>query len=93
MPLFFERFLERRKYNDFRHFILAYELQKRYFVRNDQGEIQKIRNLASSIRQGRGVQTPAGCHPQPGLRLPDPAPDRLPGQAAKGSRSARTSTP
>lgn len=50
MPLFFERFLSDPQYNDFQHFILAYELQKRYFVRNDQGAITDIRNLASNIR-------------------------------------------
>ncbi len=51
MSLFFERFLSDPQYNDFQHFVLAYELQKRYFVRNDQGAIQTIRNLASNIRQ------------------------------------------
>jgi hypothetical protein len=49
MPLFFEAYLSEADFNDSRHFILAYELQKRFFVRNDWGEIQKIRNLASRI--------------------------------------------
>ncbi|MFQ5467326.1 MAG: PEP/pyruvate-binding domain-containing protein, partial [Kiloniellaceae bacterium] len=49
MPLFFERYLNEKDFNDSRHFILAYELQKRFFVRNDWGKIQKIRNLASQI--------------------------------------------
>ena len=50
MPRFFERFLAAPNFNDFRDYLLAYELQKRYFVRNDQGAIQKIRSLASSIQ-------------------------------------------
>jgi len=50
MLLFFERFLSDKRFNDFRHYILAYELQKRYFVRNDQGAIQKVRSLASAIQ-------------------------------------------
>ncbi len=50
MPRFFERFLSAPNFNDFRDYLLAYELQKRYFVRNDQGAIQKIRSLASSIQ-------------------------------------------
>ena len=49
MPLFFEAYLSEEDFNDSRHFILVYELQKRFFVRNDWGEIQKIRNLASRI--------------------------------------------
>jgi hypothetical protein len=49
MPLLFERYLIEEDFNDSRHFILAYELQKRFFVRNEWGEIQKIRNLASRI--------------------------------------------
>ena len=49
MPLFFETYLTQEDFKDSRHFILAYELQKRFFVRNDWGEIQKIRNLASRI--------------------------------------------
>jgi hypothetical protein len=49
MPLLFERYLSEKDFNDSRHFILAYELQKRFFVRDDWGQIQKIRNLASQI--------------------------------------------
>jgi hypothetical protein len=45
MSLFFERYLTSPGYNDSRHFLLAFELQKRYFVRNDAGGIQNIRNL------------------------------------------------
>lgn len=50
MPLFQERLLSDPEYNDFQHFILAYELQKRFFVRNDPAGIQAIRDLASNIR-------------------------------------------
>ena len=32
-----------------RHYLLAYELQRRFFVRNEQGDIQRFRNLASAI--------------------------------------------
>ncbi len=49
MPLLFEGYLGEEGFNDSQHFILAYELQKRFFVRNEWGEIQKIRNLASQI--------------------------------------------
>ncbi len=49
MPLLFEAYLSEEDFNDSRHFILAYELQKRFFVRNDSGGIQKIRNLAIQI--------------------------------------------
>lgn len=51
MLLFFERFLGDPGYNDFQHYLLAYELQKRYFVRNDQGAIQKVRAMASNIQK------------------------------------------
>jgi hypothetical protein len=50
MPQFQEKLLADKNFNDFQHFILAYELQKRFYVRNDQTSIQSIRNLASNIR-------------------------------------------
>src|SRR5262249_48104862 len=50
-PKFFERYLALPDYDDARHWILAYELQRRYYVRNDQGQIQKIRNLAIRPQQ------------------------------------------
>jgi hypothetical protein len=50
MPLFQEKYLSSPTYNDYRHFLLAYELERRFFTRNDQGNIQKIRNLAISIQ-------------------------------------------
>jgi phosphohistidine swiveling domain-containing protein len=51
MPIFQEKYLTDPGYNDYRHFILAYELERRFFTRNDQGNIQKIRNLAITIQQ------------------------------------------
>ena len=51
MPLFQEKYLSSPTYNDFRNFLLAYELERRFFTKNDQGNIQKIRNLAISIQQ------------------------------------------
>ncbi len=51
MPIFQEKYLEEPTYNDYRHFILAYELERRFFTRNDQGNIQKIRSLAIDIQK------------------------------------------
>lgn len=51
MPRFQEKYLAGPTYNDYRHFILAYELERRFFTRNDQGNIQKIRNLAIVIQK------------------------------------------
>lgn len=48
-PLFVERYLSDPSFNDDRHHLLVYELQRRFFVRDDQGQIQKIRNLAQRI--------------------------------------------
>jgi hypothetical protein len=50
-PRFFERFLAAPEYADQRDYLLAYELQRRYYVRDDQGQIQKIRVLAIRIQQ------------------------------------------
>ena len=50
-PRFFERYLAQADYDDARHYLLAYELQRRYYVRDDQGQIQKVRNLAIRIQQ------------------------------------------
>jgi pyruvate phosphate dikinase-like enzyme len=46
---FFERYLAAPEFNDTRDFLLAYELQKRFFVRQDVGQIQKVRALAVRI--------------------------------------------
>ncbi len=48
-PLFAERYLSDPSFDDDRHHLLAYELQRRFFVRDDQGQIQTIRNLAIQI--------------------------------------------
>jgi hypothetical protein len=50
-PRFFERYLSLPDYDDARHYVLAYELQRRYYVRDDQGQIQKVRALAIRIHQ------------------------------------------
>jgi len=51
-PKFFEKYLALESFNDFRHFLLAYELQKRFFSRGDFGKMQEVRNMASRV-QGR----------------------------------------
>lgn len=51
MPIFQEKYLLDPTYNDYRHYILAYELERRFFTRNDQGNIQKIRDLAVTIQR------------------------------------------
>lgn len=50
-PRFFERYLSLPDWDDARHYLLSYELQRRYYVRNDQAEIQKIRLIAIRIQQ------------------------------------------
>ncbi len=50
MMEFAEKYLNQDGYNDYRHFLLAYELQKRYFIRAEGGRIVKVRNLASQIQ-------------------------------------------
>jgi hypothetical protein len=52
MPRLFERYLALDGFAQPRHYLLAYELQRRFFVRNDQGQITKARNMATAI-QGR----------------------------------------
>jgi len=47
---FFERYLDAPEFNDNRDFLLAYELQKRYFVREDLGQIEKVRVMAVRIQ-------------------------------------------
>jgi hypothetical protein len=52
-PRFFERYLALPSFREPRHYLLAYELQRRYFVRNDQGQIHRARSLASAIQSQR----------------------------------------
>ncbi len=52
-PRFFERYLDSARFDQPRHFLLAFELQRRFFVRNDQASISKARNLASAIQRER----------------------------------------
>jgi hypothetical protein len=47
---FFERYLTSGDFNDNRNFLLAYELQKRYFVRAGLGQIEKVRALSVRIQ-------------------------------------------
>ncbi len=47
---FFERYLSAPEFNDNRDFLLAYELQKRYFVRADLGQIEKVRAMSVRIQ-------------------------------------------
>ncbi len=51
LPRFVERYLGQDGFRDSRHFLLAYELQKRFFVSEDQGRINKVRNLATQIEK------------------------------------------
>ena len=48
---FSERYLSAPEFNDAQHYLLAYELQRRYYVRDDQGQIQKVRAIATRIQQ------------------------------------------
>ncbi|MDJ0847152.1 MAG: PEP/pyruvate-binding domain-containing protein [Myxococcota bacterium] len=52
-PRFFERYLDLESFGEPRHYLLAYELQRRFFVRGDQGAIGKARNLASAVQRQR----------------------------------------
>jgi hypothetical protein len=52
-PKFFEKYLDLESFDEPRHYLLAYELQRRFFVRDDQGAIVKARNLASAIQRQR----------------------------------------
>ncbi|HXJ35559.1 MAG TPA: hypothetical protein VMS22_16110, partial [Candidatus Eisenbacteria bacterium] len=47
---FFERYLTAPEFNDSRDFLLAYELQKRYFFHADLGQIEKIRAIAVRVQ-------------------------------------------
>jgi hypothetical protein len=47
---FFERYLSSPEFNDSRDFLLAYELQKRFFLHADQGQIEKVRSGAVRVQ-------------------------------------------
>ncbi len=49
-PRFFERYLSLPSFNDYRHYLLAYELQRRFYARKDLGEINRVRNLSTQIQ-------------------------------------------
>ncbi|CAG0964835.1 hypothetical protein MYXO_00970 [Myxococcaceae bacterium] len=46
---FFELYLDDPSFDPGRHFLLAYELQKRYFLRADVGQIQQLRSAATRV--------------------------------------------
>jgi hypothetical protein len=50
---FFEKYLGGDEFDGDRHFLLAYELQRRYFARDDVGQVQKIRDLAVRIERAK----------------------------------------
>jgi len=47
---FFERYLALPDFDDVRHFPLAYELQRRFFVSDDLGQIGKVRDMAVRVQ-------------------------------------------
>jgi hypothetical protein len=47
---FFERYLASPDFQDGRHFLLAYELQKRFAVRGDMGQVQRVRAMAVRVQ-------------------------------------------
>ena len=49
--MFYEKYLGSDEFDPNRHYLLAYELQRRYFARDDLGQVQKVRNLAVRIEQ------------------------------------------
>jgi len=53
MLRFAERWLAAPEWDDTRDFLLSYELQRRYFVREDQGTIAKVRAQAVRVQQQR----------------------------------------
>lgn len=48
-PIFFGKYYGLPDWNDFRDYLVQYELQRRFFVRGNRSLIHDIRNLASSI--------------------------------------------
>jgi hypothetical protein len=47
---FFERYLSAPEFDGSRDFLLAYELQRRFFVREDMGQVEKVRSMAVRIQ-------------------------------------------
>lgn len=47
--MFYEKYLGSDEFDANRHYLLAYELQRRYFARDDVGQVQKVRNMAVRI--------------------------------------------
>ncbi|MGH7788176.1 MAG: PEP/pyruvate-binding domain-containing protein [Candidatus Binatia bacterium] len=49
-PLFFERYVASPEFTDGRDFLLAFELQRRFLVRGDIGQINKVRAIAVRLQ-------------------------------------------
>ncbi len=49
-PLFVERYLSAPEFDPARHYLLAYELQRRFFVRAELGQIVKVREMAIRVQ-------------------------------------------
>lgn len=47
---FFERYLSLPSFDEFKHYLLAYELQRRFYARKDLGEIDRVRVLSTRIQ-------------------------------------------
>jgi len=52
-PLLFERYLAAPEFNDTRDFLLAFELQKRFFVRDEVVQIEDVRTMSLRIQKER----------------------------------------
>src|SRR4030095_1241879 len=82
---FFERYLSAPEFNESRDFLLAYELQRRYLVREDLGQIDKVRSMAVRVQAVAPTVKPLrDAIPQPPsprvlppvYRIPGPPPSR-----------------
>ncbi len=49
-PKFFERYLSAPEFDPARHYLLAYELQRRFFLRAELGQIVKVREMAVRVQ-------------------------------------------
>jgi hypothetical protein len=48
-PIFFKKYYALQDWSDFRHYLIQYELQRRYFARSSMSLINDIRSLSTSI--------------------------------------------
>lgn len=49
-PRFFARYYATEEWEDFTHYLVQYELQRHFFVGEDEGAIHQARNISSAIR-------------------------------------------